>query len=140
MSHGIVPPAEARRALLADHARVRLLLDELVALAERAASGEHLGRRFSAVVGQLHRALEAHNASEEATLAPLLRGSDEAERMLAEHREEHAALLAILDAPDDLALARAIPAFAAELCEHIDHEERGFLAGDALRDDAPSDA
>ena len=131
MAQEITIPSEARRALLAEHTRVRNLVDELVLLAERAAAGEHLGRRFAAVVGQLLRTLETHNASEEATMAPLLRGPD-AERMLAEHRDEHAALLAVLDASDEEALARTIPSFAADLYAHIEREESGFLASDAL--------
>jgi hemerythrin superfamily protein len=133
MADEIVLPREARRALLVDHSRIRLLLDELVGLAERVETGEHIGRRFPAVVGQLRRALEAHNAAEEAALGPLLRGLD-AEHMLAEHREEHISLLVVLDVSDELALARAIPSFAATLREHMDREERGFLASDALRD------
>lgn len=144
MSREVTFPSEIRRALLEEHARLRVLLDELEDLAARAAQGEELGRRVPALAGQLARAVEAHNAAEERVLEPLLRSVDawgalRIDDMLVEHLREHAEIVAALDAAgrgaSSVELARTFPRLAAEMRAHMDREERTFLARDLLRDD-----
>jgi hemerythrin-like domain-containing protein len=144
MSTELPFPSEIRRALLEEHARLRTLLGELEELARRRADGEDVGRRLPALAAKLARAVEVHNAAEEQVLEPLLRSVDawgplRIDEMLVEHVKEHAEIVAALEAATrigaDAELARAIPRLAATLREHMEIEERTFLARDLLRDD-----
>jgi hypothetical protein len=140
MERKIILPSEVRRALLGEHARISTLITELEDLAERVSAGEDLGRRFPAVAAQLERALERHNEAEEVALAPFLGQADawgplRVAGLLEEHKQEHTSLRAVLVDPDVRRLARAVPRFAADLREHIAHEERTFLEPELLRDD-----
>jgi iron-sulfur cluster repair protein YtfE (RIC family) len=131
-----------RRALIADHARIRGLLAHLEDLAKRIQAGAPPGPRFAAVLAKLASALDAHNAAEEAALRPLLIEADawgpaRVEQMLAEHAAEHAELSISLDG-EPAEVARTLPAFAARLRAHMWREEATFLAGEVLRDDVVS--
>ena len=137
-------PSETRRALLEEHARLRVLLAELEDLAERTRAGDDPGRRFGAVAGQLLRALEVHNEAEERVLAPLLRltdawGPERIGEMTQEHAAEHVALRAALAEPEHAALARKVPELAKELRIHMAREEATFLAPEVLTDDVVTD-
>jgi hemerythrin-like domain-containing protein len=139
MATNTILPSEIRRSLLADHARIERLLEELEDLADRARTGDHSAGRFEAVAHQLRRMLDAHNAAEEEALEPLLRvvdswGAIRVEGMFLEHQKEHAEMLATLDAPS-AELAAAIPGLASDLRAHMTREERTFLSGEVLRDD-----
>lgn len=132
-------PSQARRALLADHARIETCLEELEGLASRTRNGGDTRGRFESAAHRLRRMLDAHNAAEEEALEPLLRtvdawGDIRVENMFLEHQREHAELLASFEAPS-LELARAVPDLAAELREHMAREERTFLSTEVLRDD-----
>ena len=146
MATPTVFPSRLRAELVAQHRSLRLRLADVERrAAEVRARGTHAAEHaLLATAGDLRIALERHNRDEHAHLAPLLRaldawGSLRVDEMVREHAAEHATLLAMLDATTAAELARDVPPFAAELREHMDHEERTFLAPELLRDDLVSE-
>src|SRR5215471_3427046 len=134
----IVLPSEVRRALLAEHGRIKTILAEAEDLAERVRAGDDTDGRFMVVTGRLRFMLATHNQNEEATLEPILFvagawGGLRVEQKLNEHRREHAELLATLDGDDPEILAAAIPRLAASLRAHMAHEESTFLSRAVMR-------
>src|SRR5262249_41112688 len=114
---GSMYPSQARAYLLGEHDQLHTLLSTALALNER---GDLKARPpLERLVVELRRAFAAHNASEEKLLLPLLTLGDawseqRIERMLEEHREEHAAFARKL-ARDTIDLAPILGDLAAEL-------------------------
>jgi hypothetical protein len=126
-------PSDIRRALLEEHRRLRLLLDEIEAVQHQLAAGAPVQAELAYALDQLRRALAAHNEHETRELETLLRDVDawgpiRAELMLREHVAEH---LDLLDVFDVLAMHEAV----ARLRAHMDTEERTFLSERVLHDD-----
>lgn len=123
--------ADMRRVVLLQHARLR---EGLAAVQRLAASGRADHDVDLAVAGAIEAArvaFELHNRTEESLLRPLLEASTGAaaariERMLEEHRAEHALLLEALRAPDAELLGR-FDDLVEEVLAHMEAEERTFL-------------
>jgi hypothetical protein len=134
-----VDPSMIRRLLLAQHNGLRVLIRTIEALLEEAPPGAAMQEALV----RLHDAVSAHNQDEEALLAPLLPTTDawgplRLDGMIAHHADEHAALLAHLEAARSTPTAQlaGIAARAiSELRAHMREEEREFLSARVLRDD-----
>jgi hypothetical protein len=129
----------ARELLLTQHTGLRHLLADAEELARRLSVGQSVTAALADSIAALRRALAQHNQTEESLLEPLLSAAPDAygpariQRMLDEHKAEHAAMRA--------ALARGIPEVAAGMVElaemlraHLDAEERTFLHPAVLRE------
>jgi len=140
MSQPVVFPSEVRRTLLAEHNELRTRLKIVESLARELLAGEPVHPELVHEIDELRRSLQAHNATEELHLEPLLRGADawgsiRVEQMLHEHLDEHLEFRSILGLTDLQALAKALPALATKLRAHMKHEEKTFLNRDVLKDD-----
>ncbi len=140
MSNPIELPSQVRAALLGKHRRLRIML----AVLDRLASEVLAGRKFAAVleiaVGNLRDELQIHHEAEERALEAVLPAVDawgpiRAAQMLREHAAEHAEIAAGLAGRRGADLARAWPAVAAHVRQHMEDEERTFLSREVLRDD-----
>jgi len=136
-------PSEIRAELLGQHARLRSLIDETRAIAERARQGEAVGDALRDGVARLATAMRDHNAREEELLGGILPtvdawGPARAEIMDETHRREHdelyEVLLGIRTAPRELAGA-GVTALFDRLLEHMAREEKTLLGEDVLKDD-----
>jgi iron-sulfur cluster repair protein YtfE (RIC family) len=131
-------PSAARDALLAQHARLRVLFGEALALARlREATGDG-GPALEELMPRISRAFAEHNRYEEAVLRPVLLARDglgpvRVERMMEEHVEEHRAFVEQL-AAGALQCAAALADFVEEVEAHMAAEERVFLNVAVLRD------
>ena len=128
--------------LVRQHAQIRALaarvLGEATAQLGAMAAGETPCTAFHDSLIELRAVLTAHNAYEEAYLAPMLAvdaamGPRRVSRMLEEHMAEHAAMVATLTGAE-LDVARRIPELVEELEAHLQAEERTFLSAAVLRD------
>lgn len=133
-------PTDVRRALLAEHAQLRELLDQLEEVAGRVRTGLDVPARLGRLVDSFRQTLETHNENEETFLEPMLRELDSwgpirADRLLREHVDEHIDMLSLIDSPDPEMLASTIPVFAELLRAHIMQEEKSFLSAELLHDD-----
>jgi hemerythrin-like domain-containing protein len=133
-------PTDVRRALLAEHAQLRELLDQLEEVAGRVRTGLDVPARLGRLVDSFRQTLETHNENEETFLEPMLRELDawgpiRADRLLREHVDEHIDMLSLIDSPDPEMLASTIPVFAELLRAHIMQEEKSFLSAELLHDD-----
>lgn len=138
---GITFPSEVHARLAEEHAKIRVLLDQIEALAVGPAEGVV---ELAALLSRLALVLAAHNANEEAALRPLLAetdawGPDRIEAMIADHVAEHAALRGMIEPLKDLTdaagLRRSAADLVAHLRAHLEAEERAFLNPKVLRDD-----
>jgi iron-sulfur cluster repair protein YtfE (RIC family) len=131
-------PSEARAQLLAQHARIRALLEGAGTAARQVLAGAG-GVDFRRIADELRAALVEHNLAEEAVLEPILRAGDawgpvRVSRMIEEHAGEHAAFREALDGTDGEVAARMAD-LAEEIEAHMLAEERTFLSPSVLRDD-----
>lgn len=130
---------EARTTLLAQHDRLRGLLDTCTRLARVHRSGEPVASELDEALADLRDAFAEHNQSETAIIGDLLRGASPwstllVDRMLEEHVGEHAAFWQLLSG-SDAEITERIGEFAEELDAHMAAEERTFLSPATLRDD-----
>lgn len=138
-------PSQARTQLLAEHAQLRRTLDRLAEIAAAVREDSpNSSRSFELreTLQLLRDLFVAHNASEERLLGPILRedyawGQARVDRMLEEHRAEHAEIRASMTGSD-----REVAERVADLKEmveaHMAAEERTFLSPRVLRDDVVS--
>jgi iron-sulfur cluster repair protein YtfE (RIC family) len=129
-------PADMRRVVLLQHARLREGLAAVQRLAASGRAGHDVEVALAAAIDAARVAFELHNRTEEALLQPLLAASTGAaaariERMLEEHQAEHALLLEALRAPDAELLTR-FDDLVEEVLAHMDAEERTFLHPNSL--------
>lgn len=142
-------PSQVRRAVLEEHGRLRVLLEEIEALVERFEKGDaqvHGPLRDKGI--ELHDALCAHLDHEDDILAPALRDADAAgaraaRRLADEHREQRELFAFLLGRLRDSArptvlLAREMRNFVDLIRIDMQHEEEHELSEKVLRDDVLS--
>lgn len=130
---------EARTTLLAQHERLRLLLETCTRLAKQHSAGEAVTAELDEALGQLRDEFADHNRTESEVVAELLAGpatwgSMMVDRMVEEHVAEHAAFWELLSGTH-AEVAERIGELAEELDAHMSAEERTFLSPLTLRDD-----
>lgn len=135
-------PSQARAHLLSEHAELRAVLARAERIAADALAGSSASVQLRDILQICRDLFAAHNASEERLLGPILQqdpawGQARIDRMMEEHRAEHAEMRAALTGRD-----RDVAARVADLREiieaHMDAEERTFLSRSVLRDDVVS--
>jgi hemerythrin-like domain-containing protein len=139
-------PSEVRERILIDHQRIRGLVAEVEALAERVRAGRvelcsKLRERGTALYEQLCRHLDL----EDVVLAGALRkvdawGEERAEELEIEHSEQRELLAYLLQRLDDSSqpatlLVEDLIQFTALLRDDMKREERDLLSEELLRDD-----
>ncbi len=136
-------PSEIRDELLAQHARLRSLMDEVRHVAERAARGEPVGGELREGVSRVAEVLREHNQREEDLLRAIIPtvdawGPARAEIMDETHQREHddlhQALLGVGERPHAFAGA-GVRALFDRILEHLAREEKIFLAEELLKED-----
>ena len=137
--HWIMKATEARTTLLAQHDRLRGLLDTCTRLAALQSTGEPVASELDEALAELRDAFAEHNQLETGLIGDLLRGASRwsallVDRMLEEHVGEHAAFWQLLSG-SDAEVAQRIGELAEELDAHMAAEERTFLSPATLRDD-----
>ena len=130
---------EARTLLLAQHERIRGLLDVCVRLAAQQRDGEPVAAELDEALARLRDEVGTHNQDETAIIAELLHGpaawgSLMVDRMFEEHIAEHAAFWELLCGTRG-EVAERIGELAEDLDAHMAAEERTFLSPMTLRDD-----
>lgn len=130
-------PSAARDALLAQHARLRVLFGEALALARRRETAGDGAAALEELLPRICRAFAEHNRYEESVLRPVLLARDDlgparVDRMMEEHVEEHRAFVEQLAGA--LPSAFALADFIEEVEAHMAAEERVFLNVAVLRD------
>ena len=135
----------ARGAILAQHERIRALLERARAVAESALDGQAPSAdAVASSIGDIHAIMEVHLAFEERSLLPILRddlplGPARADRLLDEHRRQRLTLAALHSeacAFPELPMLAAKLAFLTEwLLADMDEEERSLLVPEVVRDD-----
>ena len=135
---------ELRKELIRQHNEVRQLADRVAATAERARMNAAVLPDVLVLLESLHDALQAHNAFEEGTLHDVLPGIDAwgpvRDRLMTQrHSEEHQAILGAIQAAtghDTVAhIADGTAGVLRDIANHMDREEKEFLAADVLCDD-----
>jgi hemerythrin-like domain-containing protein len=129
-------PGEIRARIQADHAALRVLLEEVAELARRVEAGR--GEAVAPLRERglaLHDRLAAHLDVEDRILLPWLRtaGEEPAERLATEHTEQRLLLEYILGRLRDakrpsLVLGRELRGFVELLLDDMADEERRVLA------------
>jgi iron-sulfur cluster repair protein YtfE (RIC family) len=109
--------AAARRSVLAQHVRIRDLLERARGIADAALDGRALAPdAVASAIGDVRTTMEAHLTFEEGVLLPILKadpaGPARAERLTTEHRHQRA-MLAMLH--DEARTAPWVPTLAAKL-------------------------
>jgi hypothetical protein len=132
-------------AILAQHHRIRALLERARAVAEAALDGNPPSAdAVASAIGDIRTIMEVHLAFEEKSLLPILRddlplGPPRADRLLDEHtrqRETLATLHREACAFPQIAILPAKLAFLTEwLLADMNEEERSLLVPDVVRDD-----
>ena len=136
-------PAEIRRRILAEHRKLRAMLDALEPLAQRFERGEDADARWLCEETlALYETFAAHLLHEERTLEPALRargaeGERLADRLAHEHREQRELLTYLTSRLQDsphptLLVAREVQNFAEYLRNDMAHEESTLLSAAAL--------
>jgi len=129
----------ARIMLLAQHERIRRLLETCTRLAGQHQIGAPVELELDEALARLRNEFADHNQAETAIIGDLLHGpaawaSLLVDRMLEEHVAEHAAFWELLTGTR-AEVAERIAELAEELDAHMAAEERTFLSPVTLRDD-----
>jgi iron-sulfur cluster repair protein YtfE (RIC family) len=135
----------ARRDILGQHQRIRVLLEAARKLAEDALDGDSAARgRIAAAIADVRTTMERHLAFEEVVLLPILRdesrrGWRRAEQLLNEHTRQRATLAALqsdADAHPELPeLAAKLVSLAETLLADMAEEEASLPTARVARDD-----
>lgn len=138
-------PSEIRNRLLADHERIRKLLDEMEAASARALAGERGADEAQTQRARtLREVLLDHVRREEEWLSPILETVDSwsevrLDRMHQEHGTQRALLYRMVgDAAvetDAAERSRLFHRLASDIRYEMAQEERFLLHADVLRDD-----
>jgi hypothetical protein len=135
----------AREAILAQHQRIRSLLERARLVAEAALDGAPAAAdAVASSIGDIRTIMEVHLAFEEKSLLPILRddlplGPQRAERLLDEHHRQRQTLATLhreACAFPGLPMLAAKLAFLTEwLLADMNEEEDSLLVPDVIRDD-----
>ena len=135
----------ARGAILAQHERIRALLERARGVAEAALDGRPPSAdAVASSIGDIHMIMEVHLAFEEKSLLPILRddlplGPVRADRLLDEHRRQRETLATLhreaCSFPDFPILAAKLAFLTEWLLADMNEEERSLLVPDVIRDD-----
>lgn len=134
---------ETRSRILADHARLRGMLDGIELLVQSFDAGaREVGKQLRARGAELFEVFAAHIQLEDAALVPALRALGEpgkvgAERLAHEHKEQRELIRYLIERLDDdhrpsLVVARELKAFAQYVRQDMTHEEEAILTRDLL--------
>lgn len=132
-------PSTALKELMAQHAKLREMMDHCEELADEADATGDPPIQLTREVAKLRLAFDAHNAFEEQLLRPVLLEQDafggvRIDHMIEQHVGEHRAIRGRLHSWVTEELREVI----ANLRAHLDAEERYFLSARVLRDDLVS--
>jgi hypothetical protein len=145
-----VPPhrvdaATARRTILAQHQRIRALLEHARLVAETALDdGPRPPDAVASAIGDIHATFDVHLTFEEKVLCEILEddlplGPARARRLRSEHASQRATLATLHDearsAPQRPLLAAKLAFLASWLLDDMAEEERKLLVPDVVRDD-----
>jgi hypothetical protein len=134
-------PSQIRAELLAQHAQIRGLIQEVLHCAEAARRGEAASGELGAAVALVAALLVAHNAREEELLGPILPTMDawgpvRAAFMDDSHVAEHCALreaLTEISRTPSQFTAGDVEFLCEQILEHMVSEEATMLSEDLLR-------
>jgi hypothetical protein len=142
---GRVDAETARRSILAQHARIRMLLERAHGVAESALDGEAPAPdAVASAIGDIRTTMEVHLSFEEGVLLPILRddlplGPERADRLVAEHARQRGVLAALhaeaSGGPERPTLAAKLEFLTRWLLDDMGHEEESLLTADVIRDD-----
>ncbi len=137
--------ATARRSILHQHERIRVLLAQASELAERALDQDvSPPDAVATMIGEIHTTFEIHLRFEEKVLLDILAddlplGPPRATRLRDEHERQRATLKSLhVEAkafPKLPTLAAKLAFLARWLLDDMEEEERTFLTEDVVRDD-----
>jgi hypothetical protein len=143
-AHRRVDAETARRSILAQHERIRDLLERARLTGEAALDGAAGNEgAVASAVGDIRTTMEAHLAFEESVLLPILGqdptlGTQRAARLVDEHRHQRAMLTALHDearaAPWVATLAAKLVFLTDWLLADMSEEESSLLTPDVIRD------
>jgi hypothetical protein len=135
----------ARSAILAQHERIRALLDRAHSVAEAALDGQPPSAdAVASAIGDIRTIMEVHLAFEEKSLLPILRddlplGPERADRLLDEHRRQRTTLATLhteaCSFPQLPMLAAKLAFLTDWLLADMGEEERCLLIPEVIRDD-----
>jgi hypothetical protein len=135
----------AREAILAQHVRIRSLLERARLIAETALDGRAPSSdAVASSIGDIRTTMEVHLAFEEKSLLPILRddpplGPERAARLLDEHKRQRETLATLhreACAFPQFSILAAKLAFLTEwLLADMNEEERSLLTPEVVRDD-----
>jgi len=140
------PSAEgARRTILQQHERIRVLLDHARLVAERALDGDPQDPdAVASAIGDIHTTLEIHLTFEEKVLVAFLEddlplGPGRAQALREEHAKQRATLSQIhreaVKAPYLPTLAAKLALLTTWLLDDMIEEERSLLTSEVVRED-----
>jgi hypothetical protein len=143
-----VDAGTARRGILGQHERIRVLIEKARGVAELALDGvARAPDTVASMIADLRSTLDAHLTFEERVLLPLFRddlpvGPQRADRLLDEHQRQRD-MLAALDReatafPELPTLAAKLAFLTSWLISDMAEEERALLDPDVVRDDVVS--
>jgi hypothetical protein len=138
--------AAARRTILQQHERIRVLLDHARAVAEHALDGDPQDPdAVASAIGDIHATLEIHLTFEEKVLVSFLEddlplGPPRAQALREEHAKQRATLSQIhreaMEAPLLPTLAAKLAFLTSWLLADMVEEERSLLTSEIIREDS----
>lgn len=138
-------PSQIRRELLDQHLALRTLMADAGRIAHRCEDGEAAKEELRHALVRLTDLFRMHNRREEELLRDVFPNLDawgpvRAQVMVEEHVDEHSdlfqALMAAASTDDAHAAAAKAKALFDRIVVHMDREEKVFLNGEVLSDDA----
>lgn len=140
-----VDAATARRTILVQHQRIRVLLAHAQQVAERSLDQEpQPADAVASAIGDIHATLDVHLRFEERVLIEILEddlplGPKRAERLREEHAKQRATLAHLHDeakaGPQVPMLAAKLAFLTSWLLDDMEEEERTLLTPEVVRDD-----
>lgn len=147
MKDAQMKPSEVRARVLAEHVKIRSLLNEVEFLAAPALAGDLAkGLQLHGKTVELYNTMYEHMSMEDELLYPAIREVDawgflRALRLRNEHEAQRAGLSDLANIAwrgNTIELARVVQTLAIEIREDMEREESELLNPDLLRDDVIS--
>jgi len=140
-----VDASTARRGILAQHERIREMLERARTVADKALDEAPLPPdAVASAIGDIRATLDVHLRFEEKVLCEILEddlplGPERAARLREDHEKQRATLASLHDearaAPGRPILAAKLAFLASWLLDDMEEEERSLLTPDVVRDD-----